>query len=300
MQPEHGYKLLYWPGIQGRGEFVRLAFEDAGVPYDDVGPRGGTDELTEILEPSLDTLTPFALPVLRHGDVVVAHTAAILQYIAPRIGVIPKDEAARLRAHQIQLTITDLCAEVHDTHHPVSVGLYYEDQKPEAARRAEAFVNERIPKFLRYFDRALEGNAWLVGAKCSYVDLSLFQVIAGLRYAFPRAMAKHERSHPTLTALHDAVEERPRIDAYLGSPRRHPFSQHDLFRHYPELDLKGDTGLPVATTKTANPNAKAAMATAKTRTAKAPAKKKSTVARATPKRGSRSPAGTSRAKRARR
>ena len=29
------YELLYWPGIPGRGEFIRLAFEAAGVSYKD-------------------------------------------------------------------------------------------------------------------------------------------------------------------------------------------------------------------------------------------------------------------------
>jgi glutathione S-transferase len=240
-QPE--YQLIYWPGIQGRGEFVRLAFEDAGVPYDDVGRGpGGTAAIERLLEEPGPWLTPFGPPALRHGDVLVAHTAAILQYLAPRLGLVPDDEPSRLRAHQIQLTITDLVAEVHDTHHPIAGSLYYEDQKREAKRRAPAFVAERIPRFLRYFDRALDSNAagagrWLVGAECSYVDLSLFQVIAGLRYAFPRAMLRHERRVPRLGALHDAVAARPRVAAYLASERRIPFNESGIFRHYPELDL---------------------------------------------------------------
>lgn len=236
------YRLFYWNGIQGRGEFVRLAFEDAGIAYDDVGRRD-EQELMRVLEPSLESLTPFALPVLHHHNgndiVVIAHVAAILHYVAPRIGVIPDDEPSRMRAHQIQLTITDLLAEVHDTHHPIALSLYYEDQKSEAKKRAHAFVHERIPKYLRYFERALEGNAWLVGERCSYVDLSLFQVITGLRYAFPRAMSVHEPSFPTLTALHDAVEDRPHIARYLASKRRLALNDHDLFRHYPELDMSG-------------------------------------------------------------
>jgi glutathione S-transferase len=240
------YKLFYWNGIQGRGEFVRLAFEDAGIAYDDVG-RHDEEALARVLEPSLESLTPFALPVLHHhnGDdvVVVAHSAAILHYIAPRIGVVPDDEASRMRAHQIQLTITDLLAEVHDTHHPIAMSLYYEDQKTEAKKRSHAFVHERLPKYLRYFERALEGNAWLVGERCSYVDLSLFQVITGLRYAFPKAMSVHEPSFPTLTALHDAVEDRPHIERYLQSKRRLALNDHDLFRHYPELDMSGSAGL---------------------------------------------------------
>ena len=240
---DDAYQLLYWPGIQGRGEFIRLALEDAGAPYEDVGRRPrGEAAIVRLLEEAGPWLTPFGPPALRHGRLLVAQTAAILEYLAPRLGLVPEDEASRLRAHQIQLTIADLVAEAHDTHHPVSVELRYEEQRREAARRADAFVRQRIPRFLRYFDRALDSNPagggrWLVGAGCSYADLSLFQVIAGLRYAFPRAMRRHERRHPRLGALHDAVAARPRIAAYLASNRRLPFSEQGIFRHYPELDL---------------------------------------------------------------
>jgi glutathione S-transferase len=239
------YELIYWPGIQGRGEFVRLAFEDAGVPYQDVGRRparqgGGAAAVQRLLESTGSFLTPLGPPVLRHGRTLVAHTAAILQWVAPRIGVVPRSEGSRLRAHQIQLTIADLVAEAHDTHHPIASSLYYEDQRAEAARRSAHFVRERIPKFLRHFDRALDSSAargrWLVGPGASYPDLSLFQVVAGLRYAFPRAMSRIERSFPRLGALHDAVAARPRIAAYLASDRRLPFDEHGIFRHYPELD----------------------------------------------------------------
>jgi glutathione S-transferase len=240
------FELFYWPGIQGRGEFVRLPFEDAGVPYDDVGRRpesegGGSAAIVRLLDESGPWLTPLGPPALRHGKVLVAQTAAILQYVAPLLGQVPRDEASRRRAHQIQLTIADLVTEAHDTHHPVGVSLYYEDQKPEAKRRAAAFVRERIPLFLGYLDRALDSNPrgggrWLVGGRCSYVDLSTFQIVAGLRYAFPRAMRQHERRFPRLVALHDAVAAQPRISAYLRSERRIPFNEDGIFRHYPELD----------------------------------------------------------------
>ncbi len=241
------YELLYWPGIPGRGEFVRLAFEAAGVPYVDVGRLpssrgGGAAAIARLLEEPGPWLTPFGPPALRHGKVLVAQTAAILQYLAPRIGLVPRDDASRLRAHQIQLTIADLVTEAHDTHHPISSALYYEDQKPEAARRADGFVRERIPMFLGYLDRALDSNPagkgrWLVGRAPSYVDLSAFHVVAGLRYAFPRAMERHERRVPRLGELHDRVAALPRIAAYLASKRRIPFNEWDIFRHYPELDL---------------------------------------------------------------
>lgn len=243
MAPRPPYELFYWPGIQGRGEFIRLAFEDAGVPYEDVGRRpGGVAELQRIRASSGPGLAPLAPPFLRHGRVVVAQTALVLAYVAPRIGVVPADEASLRRAHQIQLTIADLVAEVHDTHHPIAVSLHYEDQRPEATRRASAFTAERIPLYLRWLDRALDSNPrgrgrWLVGARCTYADLSLFQVIAGLRYAFPRAMARHERRTPRLGAVHDAVAARPNVAAYLASDRRLPFNEQGIFRQYPELDL---------------------------------------------------------------
>lgn len=241
------YELFYWPGIQGRGEFVRLAFEAAGVPYVDVGrlpasQGGGAGAVARLLEEPGPWLTPLGPPALRHGKVLVAQTAAILQYLAPRVGLVPRDDASRLRAHQIQLTIADLVAEVHETHHPVAVSLYYEDQRREAARCADVFVRERMPMFLGYLDRALDSNRagrgrWLVGRGLSYVDLSTFQIVAGLRYAFPRATARHERSVPRLGALHDRVAALPRIAAYLASERRLPFNESGIFRHYPELDL---------------------------------------------------------------
>ncbi len=241
------YELIYWPGIQGRGEFVRLAFEAAGVPYVDVGRLpasrgGGAAAVQRLLKEPGPWLTPLGPPALRHGKVLVAQTAAILQWLAPRIGVGPRDEASRLRAHQIQLTIADLVAEAHDVHHPVAVSLYYEDQRKEAVRRAGFFVRERIPKYLGYLDRALDSNPagrgrWLVGRGPSYVDLSTFQIVAGLRYAFPRAMARQERALPRLGDLHDRVAALPRIAAYLASERRIPFNESGIFRHYPELDL---------------------------------------------------------------
>ncbi|HEY6098507.1 MAG TPA: glutathione S-transferase [Anaeromyxobacter sp.] len=241
------YELFYWPGIQGRGEFVRLALEAAGVPYDEVGRRperggGGAAAIRRLLEEAGPWLTPLGLPALRHRGVLVAHTAAILEYVAPRLGLVPRDEASRRRAHQIQLTLADLVSEVHDTHHPVGVSLYYEDQRREAARRAAEFVRSRIPMYLAYLDRALDSSPggrgrWLVGPRPSYADLSAFQALAGLRYAFPRAMRRHERGLPRLGALHDAVAAQPRIAAYLASGRRIPFNEHGIFRHYPELDL---------------------------------------------------------------
>ena len=233
------YELYYWPGIQGRGEFVRLALEDARADYLEVAQQTrGMAAMSRLLESRAVKRPPFAPPFLRAGKLVIAQTTNILFYLGPRLRLAPKQEVGRLWAHQLQLTIADWLAEVHDTHHPVAGSLYYEEQKREARRRAEDFTSERLPKFLNYFEQVLERNASrvLVGNKVSYVDLSLFQMIEGLRYAFPRAMTKQERKHRRVIALHDRVATRPRLAAYLASARRLPFNQQGIFRHYPELD----------------------------------------------------------------
>lgn len=233
------YELYYWPGIQGRGEFVRLALEVAGANYVEVArqPQGMT-AMARLMESPSVKRPPFAPPFLKAGKLVIAQTANILLFLGPRLGLAPKQEAGRLWAHQLQLTIADWVGEVHDSHHPIAGSLYYEDQKREAKRRAADFTGARLPKFLNYFERVLEhnGSRGLVGNSLSYVDLSLFQVIEGLRYAFPRAMTKQERKHRRVIALHNRVAARPRLAAYLDSERRLPFNQDGIFRYYRELD----------------------------------------------------------------
>lgn len=235
-------ELYYWPSIQGRGEFVRLLLEDAGAAYVDVARRrGGMAAMERILAGKGRGALPFAPPFVRVGGVAVSQTANILAFLAPRLGRAPASAALRAEAAQVQLTIADLVNEVHGAHHPIAGSLYYEDQKREAKRRAEAFVRERLPKYLGWLERVLARNRagrgrWLVGGRCSYVDLSAFQVVAGLRYAFPNAMARLAPRLPRLLALSDRVAARPRIAAYLASPRRIPFNQYGIFRHYPELD----------------------------------------------------------------
>jgi glutathione S-transferase len=239
------YELYYWPSIQGRGEFVRLALEEAGADYVDVARlstrRGmGVPALMRMLEGKSNPHPPFAPPFLKAGDLVIGQTANILLYLGPRLGLAPRAEDGRLWAHQLQLTIADFASEIHDTHHPIAASLYYEEQKPEAQRRAADFIRLRLPKFLGYFEGVLARNprrgGFSVGGRLSYVDLSLFQVVAGLRYAFPNAMARVMPGYPRLAELHDRVAARPRIAAYLASKRRVPFNESDLFRHYPELD----------------------------------------------------------------
>lgn len=239
------YELFYWPSIQGRGEFVRLALEQAGADYVDVGRESessgmGVPALRRLLEdPGIGT-PPYAPPFLKAGDLIIAQTANILQYLGPRHGLAPEDEAGRLWTHQLQLTIADFVKEAHDTHHPIANSLYYEQQKPAAKRRAADFRKLRLPKYLGYFEgilrRGPRDGEHLAGNSLTYADLSMFQVIAGLRYAFPRAMTQAKGDYPLLHALHDRVAALPRLAAYLASKRRIPFNQHGIFRHYPELD----------------------------------------------------------------
>jgi len=236
------YELYYWPEIQGRGEFVRLALEDAGADYVDIArlPKRGMAAMMRFMESRSIKYPPFAPPFLQAGKSVIAQTANILFFLGPRLRLVPKNEASRLWVHQLQLTIADWVGEVHDTHHPISGGLYYEEQKPEAKRRAADFRDNRLPKFLDYFEgilkRAPKRNGYLLSKAVSYVDLSMFQMIDGLRYAFPRRMTKLEPKYPLAVALHDRIAARSRLAAYLVSPRRLPFNQEGIFRHYPELD----------------------------------------------------------------
>jgi glutathione S-transferase len=233
------YQLFYWPDIQGRGEFVRLALEDAGAAYDDVARKsGGMDRMMAVMKGGRDKHPPFAPPFLKAGKLLIAQVANILFYLGPRLKLAPRDEAGRLWLHQLQLTVTDFVKEIHDTHHPVASGLYYEDQKPEAKRYADNFIDERAPKYLGYLETVLRksGGPYLAGRKATYVDLSVFQLIEGLRYAFPQAMSGIERKVSGLVTIRDKVAGRPGIKAYLASPRRIAFNEMGIFRHYPELD----------------------------------------------------------------
>ncbi|HVA13431.1 MAG TPA: glutathione S-transferase [Stellaceae bacterium] len=235
------YELYYWPSTPGRGEFVRLALEEGGADYVDVARRkDGMPKMMKLLNGPRVAEPPFAPPFLRSGKLLIAQTANILLYLGDELGLAPANEAGRLWTHQLQLTIADLVAEAHDAHHPVGSSLYYEDQKREAKRRAEDFHRNRIPKYLGYFEKVLSrnprGERYLVGSRITYADLSLFEIVAGLGYAFPQAMKRQARRYPLAMALHDRVAARPRIAVYLGSKRRLPYDQVGIFRHYKELD----------------------------------------------------------------
>jgi glutathione S-transferase len=240
------YRLYYWPGIQGRGEYVRLALEEAAARYVDLAlvpaeRGGGVPALEKILDGADIARPPFAPPLLKAGRQLIAQTANILLFLGPRLHLVPRAAAGRLWVHQLQLTLADFISEIHDTHHPLGSGLYYAQQKAAARRRSEDFIAHRLPKFLNYFETVLERNGaarspWLVGRSLSYVDLSMAQVIAGLQYAFPKASRARLRRCPQLRALHEAVFARPNIQRYLDSGRRVAFNNDGIFRHYPELD----------------------------------------------------------------
>ena len=231
------YALYYWSGVQGRGEFIRLALEDAGASYDDVARERGDGVISRFLSGEHAGALPFAPPFLKAGRLVVAQTANILQFLGPRLDLVPASESRRQYAHQLQLTIADLVAEVHDSHHPIAGSLYYADQRNEALRRAADLRSNRLKKYLDYFEQVLERSGGRHALRePSYVDLSLFQLIAGLDYAFPRAMRRLQRRMPLLRALGERVAARPNIASYLASPRRVAFNENGIFRHYAELD----------------------------------------------------------------
>lgn len=237
------YQLYYTPTNQGRGEFVRLAFEETGTEYIDVarlsGRGKGPEAVTRFIQDAALQHPPFAQPFLKAGRLVIGQTANILLYLGPRLALAPKAQADRLWAHQLQLTIADLLKEIQDTHHPVAHGLYYHDQQAEALTYTRHFLAERLPKYFAYFERVVggaQGRGCMVGASFSYVDLSMFQLLEGLRFAFPRTMQRVEPGYPGIVALHDAIAARPRIADYLKSERRIPFNDRGIFRYYPELD----------------------------------------------------------------
>lgn len=184
------FELIYWPGLPGRGEHIRLALEEAGAEYTDTAfADGGINQVLAFVQGKApdDGINPppLAPPILKHGDLLISQTPNILLYLGTRLGLVPdadSDPDAQYRVNGLALTALDgLSNEPHDCHHPVATGLYYEDQKPEAKRKAEDYVKNRLPKFMGYFQRVLESKAsgdgpWLYGGEVSFADLVLFQV----------------------------------------------------------------------------------------------------------------------------
>lgn len=235
------FELYYWP-IQGRGEFARLLWEDAGVAYEDVARKaGGMERMKAVLSDDVADFLPYAPPFLHADDLWMSQTAQIVSFVADQVGLAPEGEQAKLTARSIMMTIVDLVNEVHDTHHPIDSAKRYEEQQAEARLRAAAFREKRIPKFLRYLEKNLErsGSDAMVGKTATYVDLATFQVVEGLSYAFPNAVDRIAKDVPRLGALRARIAERPRISAYLASDRRLPFGEQGIFRHYDALDPRG-------------------------------------------------------------
>ena len=239
------YQLYYWSHVQGRGEVIRLALEEAGVDYTDVAREQNSEEesrnvILNVLQDKTLSRVPFAPPFLVDGGIMIAQAANILLYLSDKIGLAPPDEPGRIFAHQIQLTVTDFLMEVHDTHHPISNAMYYEDQVEEAKMRSANFIENRIPKHMAYYQNILNNNPtkskWLIGETLTYPDLSIFQIVEGLRYAFPNAFSEVEKHYPKIIALRDAISIQPNTAKYLTSKRRIPFNNMGVFRHYPELD----------------------------------------------------------------
>lgn len=231
------YDLWYWDGIPGRGEFVRLALEAAGIPYRDRAREKDGDRAIVNDMKSQPDYPSFAPPYLVAGEMVIGQTANILLFLGEKHGLAPKAMQGRLWVNQLQLTVADMVTEVHDVHHPIAASLYYEDQMDEAKRRARNFRDERIPKFMKYFERALDRHGeWLAGGKTwTYADLSLFQLVDGLLYSFPKRMATLARRYPKTMGLHERVATLKELQAYFSSDRRLPYGD-GIFRHYPELD----------------------------------------------------------------
>ncbi|CAK7218309.1 hypothetical protein SBRCBS47491_003466 [Sporothrix bragantina] len=256
------YKLIYWPGLPGRGEHVRLAFEEAGVVYEDTAMHEDAVQ-TVLAQISTDNLAtgsapnvpPLAPPILEHGDLTISQTSNILMYLAPQLNLAANtssdDPNAIYRLNALVLTALDgLSNEVHDSHHPICTSLYFKDQRTEAIRSSKQYVKERLPKFLGYFERVLKAqaerdaeNKWLYGTEFTYADLVLFQCLDGTSHQFPRAVKQLREGgeYERLFALYEAVKQRPNIAAYLASERRQAYGE-GIYRYYKELDVVPDDG----------------------------------------------------------
>lgn len=253
-QPQ--YELLYHPSIPGRGEFIRLCFEATGVAYTDIANEkpNGYDEVQNICKPNNnDTTNPpiFAPPALRvpgagpnGSPLLISQTPNILMYLAERLGLAPEDEAGTYHVYQLAFTALDLNNEVHDTHHPLAVEKYYEEQKDAALEKARDVREKRLPKFLAYFEACLGFNKekgggegrFLVGSRLTFADLVVWQVIDGLRFAFPKEMEARAGEYPDLLkGFYEGIKQEGGLKEYLKSERRLPYSQ-GIFRYYPELD----------------------------------------------------------------
>jgi len=237
------YELYYWPFIPGRGEPVRLTFAFGGVAYRDVAreapsPKEGAEILVSFNEGERSEGHPFAPPYLivdEDGERTLHwQSAHLCDLVARREGLV--DEANASYAASLVLTLADLMDEAHDTHHPLATGLYYEEQKDAAKVRAGYFWENRIPKYLGFFEHHASDAGTLVGEATSHVDAIAWHVLEGLHYAFPKAMASYAGRWPKLEALRACVPQHPSLGAYIASDDRMAFNEQGIFRRYPELD----------------------------------------------------------------
>lgn len=250
------FELLYHPSVPGRGEFIRLALEAASIPYNDVAnnDKKGYSIVQAACSPKstgdTDGNPPaFAPPALRvpgagkdGKTLLIYQTPNILIYLGPHLGLAPEDEVERLWVNQNMLTALDLNNETHDTHHPIAVMQYYEDQKEEALKKSKNFRENRIPKYFSFFERVLKGNEetgkgkYLVSDMLTYADTTLWQVMDGLHFAFPKELEARSNDYPLLFGtFYPSIKEEKHLKEYLASDRRLPYSM-GVFRHYPELD----------------------------------------------------------------
>lgn len=231
------YALYYWPVLPGRGEIIRMLLEDAGAAYRDVGREEGFGVIVSARKGELGGARPFAPPILQHGELVLSQSSVIARYIAERHGLAPSDHRGRFLAEQHFLGWSDVMVEVHDTHHPIALGLHYEDQRDAAKERTRHFLADRLGTWLQHFEHIVtQGGGVHVGETITYPDFMARFVLRGIEYAFPRAFSEHRERIPSLLALRDRVEARPQLAAYLASDRAMAFNEHGIFRHYPELE----------------------------------------------------------------
>ncbi|KAK3723430.1 hypothetical protein LTR37_001682 [Vermiconidia calcicola] len=251
------YELLYHPGVPGRGEPIRLLLEAAGVPYNDIAnqEKNGYDTVQKIcmnkaLESDNGNPPVFSPPALRVPGagkdgkaLVISQTPNILSYLGDRTGM-AGDEQEKYWVAQLALTALDLANEVHDSHHPIAVAKYYEEQKEESKGKSKDIRENRFPKFFSYFQRTLQGNKerggvegkYMVGKQLTYADTTIWQVLDGCMFAFPKEMEARKEEFPDLLqGFYESVKSEKGLKEYLASDRRLEYSM-GIFRQYPELD----------------------------------------------------------------
>jgi len=230
--PKDMWQILYWPAKDadgkvaagaGRAEYLRVLFEEAGVPYQDV-----TAGLRAFFWQNLEAQPYPALapPAIRKNNFILGQTAVCAKRLAMEFGFYPTDEDDAAHAEQIVTTVHEYIAEGRSAFHPVKNTMSYHDQKEEAKPYIAAFKADRLPRYMTNFERFLKANrgggGFFVGDSLSYVDLQVMVMLQVTRSQFPDAW---EALDAKLLKDHLAqMEARPRIKAYLLSDRKQPFA----------------------------------------------------------------------------